>query len=190
MAVNKGNTGHYKLTQKQQKTVVKLAKQGVPFTIIAGRFGITPQAISSIMTRFGFSERWRTKKIEKMKLEKIQLVKAELKKNPNIRAAMKKYGVSNGIFWYRGISLKNSKEFKIGKKLRPKFLKCKLCGASLENNRFDRSLMCKECGRQYNNELSRKSHRKRALAISGKFRSKHNNLSINHDKYLSEDYAK
>jgi hypothetical protein len=157
----KRGRGNFALTPKQQKTAVRLAKLGIPFKKIAEQFDVTGNTISATMTRLGFSKGWRTKKIEKMKLEKIQLVKAELKKNPNIGSVVKKYGISYSILWNRGISLKNSKELKIGKKLRPKFLKCKLCGASLENNRFDRNLLCLECGRKYSNENSRLSHRRK-----------------------------
>jgi len=41
-----------------------------------------------------------------------------------------------------------------------------------------------------NGIVSPEERRKRALAISGKFHSKHTDLSIHHDKYLAEDYAK
>jgi len=38
--------------------------------------------------------------------------------------------------------------------------------------------------------ISPEERRKRAISISGKFHSKRNDLSIHHDKYLVEDYAK
>jgi hypothetical protein len=38
--------------------------------------------------------------------------------------------------------------------------------------------------------ISPEERRKRAIAISGKFHSKHTDLSIHHDKYLAEDNAK
>jgi len=38
--------------------------------------------------------------------------------------------------------------------------------------------------------ISPEERRKRALAISGKFHSKHNDLSTHHDKYLAEDFSK
>jgi hypothetical protein len=41
-----------------------------------------------------------------------------------------------------------------------------------------------------NGNISLEERRKRAIAISGKFHSRHTDLSINHDKYLAEDYAK
>jgi hypothetical protein len=40
-----------------------------------------------------------------------------------------------------------------------------------------------------NGDVSPEERRKRALAISGKFHSEHNDLSIHHDQYLEEDYA-
>ena len=168
MAKNNRNAGHYKLTQKQQMTVVQLAKQGMPFNLIARRFGVSHTTIRLIMTRFGFSKGWRRKKIEKMKQEKIQLVRAELKRNPKIGMALKKHGSSYSILWYRGLSLKNSKEFKTGKRLRNKFLKCKKCGASLENNRFDRNLLCIKCGLQYSNEVSKRSKNRKKRGIRKK----------------------
>lgn len=39
-------------------------------------------------------------------------------------------------------------------------------------------------------DVSPEERVRRALAISGKYRSKHADLSIHHDKYLAEDYAK
>jgi hypothetical protein len=41
-----------------------------------------------------------------------------------------------------------------------------------------------------NGIISPEERRKRAIAISGKFHSKHSDLSIHHDKYLADDYAK
>jgi len=41
-----------------------------------------------------------------------------------------------------------------------------------------------------NGIISPEERRKRAIAISGKFHSKNTDLSVHHDKYLVEDYAK
>jgi hypothetical protein len=41
-----------------------------------------------------------------------------------------------------------------------------------------------------NGVISPEERRRRAIAISGKFHSKHTDLSTHHDKYLAEDYAK
>ena len=69
--------------------------------------------------------------------------------------------------------------------------------ASLEKLASDRHISMAEAIRQsidlYLRNLGTVSpgeKRKRAIAISGKFHSKYTDLSINHDKYLAEDYAK
>ncbi len=41
-----------------------------------------------------------------------------------------------------------------------------------------------------NVSVSPEERRKRAIAISGKFHSKHTDLSVHHDKYLAQNYAK
>jgi hypothetical protein len=41
-----------------------------------------------------------------------------------------------------------------------------------------------------NGVISPEERRRRAIAISGKFHSKHTDLSTHHDKYMAEDYAK
>jgi hypothetical protein len=41
-----------------------------------------------------------------------------------------------------------------------------------------------------NGIISPEERRKRAIAISGKYHSKHTDLSTRHDKYLAESYAK
>ncbi len=40
-----------------------------------------------------------------------------------------------------------------------------------------------------NGSLSPEERRERAIAISGKFHSRHSDLSLRHDKYLAGDYA-
>ncbi len=41
-----------------------------------------------------------------------------------------------------------------------------------------------------NGSISPDGRKRRAIAISGKFHSNHTDLSIHHDKYLAETYAK
>ncbi len=68
--------------------------------------------------------------------------------------------------------------------------------ASLKRIAMERHISMAEVIRQgvdaylKNGTPSPEERRERAIAISGKFHSRYSDLSINHDKYLAENYAK